>query len=80
MLRIEWEDTWINSLIDAGFSPNRARTIYRAMYGEGGPKYNKNPSQEAMVMLEKIKLSVDFSSFLAEINTRNGDNSPIQRS
>jgi hypothetical protein len=28
MLRIEWEDKWINTLIDAGCNPGTARTSF----------------------------------------------------
>lgn len=62
MMRIEWRDTWINTLIDAGFSPSTARATYQAMYGDNGPDFNKNPAHEAMAMLGKIKIAEDFQS------------------
>jgi len=80
MMRIEWEDTWITTLIDAGFSPSTARATYRAMYKENGPDYNKNPAQEAMAMLGKINIPEDFSSFSEKINARHSNNNPLQRS
>ncbi len=79
MMRIEWEDTWINTLIDAGFSPSTARTTYQAMYGEAAPDFTKNPAQEAMAMLGKIKIPEELSSLSEKISARHSIN-PLQRS
>jgi hypothetical protein len=64
MKRIDWEDTWINTLIDAGFSLRTAKATYVAMYAENGPDFSKDPAQEAMEMVGTIKPSADFQSFL----------------
>ena len=54
MMRIEWRDKWINTLVDAGFSANTARDTYQAMYGHDGPDITKNAAQEARAMLGKL--------------------------
>ncbi|MFC7297550.1 hypothetical protein [Herminiimonas aquatilis] len=60
MMRIEWRDKWINTLIDAGFSPSTARDTYQAMYGRDGPDLSKNAAQEAKAMLGKLNPTEGF--------------------
>lgn len=62
MMRIEWRDIWINTLVDAGFSPHTARDTYQAMYGKDGPDLGKNAAQDAKAMLGKLSTADDFSS------------------
>lgn len=62
MMRIEWRDKWINTLVDAGFSANTARDTYQAMYGRDGPDLTKNATQEAKSMLGKLHPTDDVSS------------------
>lgn len=62
MMRIEWRDKWINTLIDAGFSPNTARDTYQAMYGTDGPDLTKNAAQDAKAMLGKMNAGDGFQT------------------
>ncbi len=54
MLKIEWRDIWINTLIDAGISPIKARDTFLTMYGRDGFDTVKNPSHSAHETLAKI--------------------------
>jgi hypothetical protein len=54
MLKIEWRDTWLNTLIDAGISPLKAKDTFKAMYGLDGFDNTKNPSHSAHETLALI--------------------------
>lgn len=54
MLKIEWRDTWINTLIDAGISSVKAKDTFLMMYGLDGFDNTKNPAHSAHETLLKI--------------------------
>ena len=54
MLKIEWRDTWLNTLIDAGIAPLKAKDVFRAMYGVDGFDHTKNPVHSAHETLASI--------------------------
>lgn len=58
MLKIEWRDRWINTLIDAGISPAKAKDAFMLMYGLDGFDTTKNPAhlaQETLALIAKEK-------------------------
>lgn len=54
MLKIEWRDTWLNTLIDAGISPVKAKDTFLSLYGLNGFDNKKNPAHSAHETLALI--------------------------
>jgi len=50
-MQIEWQNTWINTLVDAGFSIKTARVTYQSMYTDKGPDLAKSAVHEAHAMM-----------------------------
>lgn len=54
MLKIEWRDTWINTLIDGGISSIKAKDTFLMLYGLDGFDNTLNPAHSAHETLLKI--------------------------
>lgn len=59
MMKIEWRDAWVNTLIDAGFNARTAKDTYQAIYGQDDPDTTKNPVHEARVAMNNLKADAD---------------------
>ncbi|MDO9421085.1 MAG: hypothetical protein Q7T66_10510 [Herminiimonas sp.] len=54
MLKIEWRDRWINTLIDGGISSVKAKDTFLLLYGLDGFDNTQNPAHSAHETLLKI--------------------------
>lgn len=51
----EWKESWVKTVVDAGFSQSTAIGTYKAMYGRDGPDLLKCAKKsEALAMLGKL--------------------------
>ena len=51
MMQIAWRHTWINILVDVGFSIKTARVTYQSMYIDKEPDLTKSAVHEAHALM-----------------------------
>jgi hypothetical protein len=56
MTTVEWKASWIEVVVEAGFSHATATDTFQAMYGRDGPNLAKDAKEEAALMLGKLEM------------------------